>query len=247
MTSRRESIAAAKDSRQRREEWEQRFRKGNDAYFAWLSSIFEGIPSSDIDHAALLEIEDPPGLDDLPDERCRMIGTMCHRSGMDLSDIPDDRVGRGLNYVFNQAFSDMAFDLVDQNVEPELRHEAIASIAILYRDCLERRCTPILSHGSSELGAPLSNFVYMFWDNSPIGSFHPVGGVRDDGPIILNVLARTLDSPSIACVESGLHGLNHMVWYLPEAKGIIERFLERHDIPLPLREYAQAATLGYNQ
>ncbi len=228
----------------RQDAWMQRFREGSDAYRAWLPSIFTG-PRAVGDHwNEAFEDEQQASAD----EWCFRMGAMCARCGTDLHCYSDEALGNGLWCLFSSSISDMTVAVCQPVDDRDLQLAALASIGTLYRDCLEPRCKPVLGHHSSGGRDPLSMATYMMWD---LGL--PLRPEKtDERPVVLHVLASTLDSPNIACIESGLHGLSHFAFRSPEAKAMVQAIIEpflvrRQDIPAELRAYAQAAMLGYCQ
>lgn len=62
---------------------------------------------------------------------------------------------------------------------------------------------------------------------------------------ILDTLARILATPSIACQQSALHGLGHLVDYAGLGSNVIQQYLDEHpDLRSDLREYALNALVG---
>lgn len=228
----------------RQDEWMQRFSSPGDEYFAWLSGVLHYV-TPDNWQDIWVEDDDRPEYDIEPAEACLRLGTLCTRGGTDLAAHNDNVVGRALNFVLGGTFCDLPRALISTDVSPDLRHAAISSVAVLYRDVFEPRCKPVLAHlNQNDDKDDLGFIVYMLWDISPIGYFHPSFETRDDATIVLDVLARVLEGRNVACVESALHGLNHLVWHLPAAEGIIDGYLVRQGIPQELRIYAQTAKLG---
>jgi hypothetical protein len=196
---------------------------------------------SDLDEATLRSVAEACRS---PETTCGLIARLCTSSGTDLSGYTDEIVGRGLHFIFSPDLSAMAFHLIDPQVERQLRVAALTTIKTLYRDCLAVRCTPGLGHQDQGHGA-LDGFAYMFWDTSPIGWFIGSRKGRDDQAVVLEILAEALESKNIACVESALHGINHMVWYVPKAADLVSDYLAKHrEAPGPLRTYALGAALG---
>ncbi len=228
----------------RQDEWIRQFSSPTDDYFFWLSDVLRFV-TPDNWQDIWVEADGRPEDDMEPDEACRRIGTLCTRGGTDLAAHDNNVVGRALNYVLGGTFCDMPRALISPDVSRELRHAAISSVTILYRDVFEPRCKPLLAHlnqGDDE--DDLGFIAYMLWDISPIGFYSEDFSGRDDVDMVLGVLFKTLDSPNIACVESGLHGLNHMVPRISKARDAIDGFLARSDVPDALRTYALGAREG---
>jgi hypothetical protein len=92
----------------------------------------------------------------------------------------------------------------------------------------------------------------MFWDVTPLsGAWSGISKIerRAYYDAIAQVMEKCLSLRNVACVESGLHGLGHMVVDYPAvAEPILDRYLAKLEkIPAELRGYAQAARTGMIQ
>lgn len=127
-----------------------------------------------------------------------------------------------------------------------LRVEFIRSIGSLYTDCFLPRCSRYYSHidQGPEAMRPLNGVCYMLWD---LGVECPaLNGDLEMLDASLDVLSFALALPSVACQESALHGLGHLAYKHSErTMPIVEEYLKRDDLPVELRNYAQAARVGY--
>ncbi len=86
----------------------------------------------------------------------------------------------------------------------------------------------------------------MLWDTTPL-TYCEDRQIRDAiYPAITEVMEFSLTLSNIACIESGLHGLGHMVPYYPEAAKIIARNMHRfRKCDRRIMAYAKAAKTGY--
>jgi hypothetical protein len=176
-----------------------------------------------------------------PEAVVAAIRRLCLNSGEELQKFSDLQVAGGLKYIFNNAFSNYTFDLLDQEVSVDLRSSAFRSLNVLFANCFAPRCSHQLSQGmSAALNNPLNGACYMFWDTSPLSE----GGLD-----ALRVMENSLYLKNIACIESALHGLGH-AFYKNEkyVETIINKFLAfSSDIDERLFAYAKAARTGYIQ
>lgn len=161
-----------------------------------------------------------------------------------LSRYTDWQIAMGIDYIYNPSCSNMAFTIRDGDLQLETRLETIRSIKNLYRDCFETRCLPILGY-LSEQGNELNGLCYMLWDITPIKTCKN----HKDGAAILDtvaeVLSYALTMKNIACLESALHGLGHIVYNFPKASDIIQSFISKSaNIDPRILRYAEAAKTG---
>jgi hypothetical protein len=86
----------------------------------------------------------------------------------------------------------------------------------------------------------------MLWDMDQIQYAAIVPGGEHLVDPVFEVLTGVLALDSIACRESALHGLGHLVWdHRALVQGIIDGFLRAHPgLPEPLADYAQRARYG---
>jgi hypothetical protein len=167
------------------------------------------------------------------------ITRLCENSGEDLKSFTDLQVAGGLEYIFNNSFSDYSFDLLRTDLPGGLRHAFFQSLHTLFERCFAVRCDAILCHGKQEgPDNPLNSVCYMFWDVSPLSK---------GGHDALSVMENSLYLKNPACVESGLHGLGHEAHNNEtRVQSIIDKFLRSHPkIPAELHEYALTARTGY--
>lgn len=135
------------------------------------------------------------------------------------------------------------------HVPIDLQLRWVAAIGDLYEKLFAAVCSEHLSHLDERPAHPLNAPVYMFWDLDVIEGAAIFPDEQKSHHLIepiFRVLERALSLPSIACQESALHGLGHLVHYHPgRAEPIIKRFLDRSSGLRPeLLKYASCALVG---
>lgn len=130
-----------------------------------------------------------------------------------------------------------------------LEHQsaAIASVGVLYADCLAPRLDPARTDTHRGTGRLAQYFAYMLWDASPLGYWHGNGPNDPRVAAFLQMLGKALEIPNAAIIRGVLHGLGHLGGgAAPARERIVRRFLARHGAQLPrsLVEYARAAAEG---
>lgn len=169
-------------------------------------------------------------------------------AGSVLRPFSDAQANQGLHLLIGPG-SDYMLTLQEPTVSHSERLRCIRAMAVLFEKCFSLRCSQHLSHLDEPGANPLNGVCYMWWDILPIhGLIHDQTGHSDSAEIVracLSVMNKTLEIASVACQESALHGLGHWSSIYPDAKAIIDDFLERNDnIPPKLRSYAKAARQG---
>lgn len=133
----------------------------------------------------------------------------------------------------------------NQDIPIEMRERLVGSVATFFRDFFDRRCLSKLSHLDKEYTEPLNGICYMWWEVITWG--------WDKGDLDaerltakdLDVMEAVLHLPNLACKESALHGLGHIVGHSNRAQAIIDRFLKAApDVSPELLQYARAARTG---
>ena len=180
------------------------------------------------------------------------IEQLCKQPKKDLAPYSDDQVGDGLNFIFNNSCSNLSFGIKYAEVPFERQLNALRGLSNLYAEVFEPRCPAVLSSISSEPITPITFICYMFWDICPLSIPGPGTGKEDwleYYKAIAEVMQKSLQLHNVACIESGLHGLGHMVFDNPKvAQPIIEDFLrKRKNLPEALLNYARAAQTGMIQ
>ncbi|MFN7114458.1 MAG: hypothetical protein ACK4PK_08900 [Alphaproteobacteria bacterium] len=152
----------------------------------------------------------------------------------------DWQLAMGLSYIYDPACSDLARTLQCGPAPLSIRLQAVSSMKNIYTDCFELRCLPALGHLSEE-GNELNGICYMLWDVTPIRS-----GSVEIYRAISELLEYVLRLKNIACIESALHGLGHLVYQRPDAAHTIQNFITKSKGLDPrLLRYAEAAKTGY--
>lgn len=222
-------------------------------YADWLSSLFDhdeakgdwrfGFSQDHIEFTPEQVVEDH--IEFTPEQVVDYVTQMFTHYDRDLAHYSDWQLAMGVDYIFDNSCSDYAFDLRDRPVAAEKRIAAILSLKVFFEQCYDKRCVPSLGH-YSEKGNALNGPCYMLWDTTPL-SYCAYREARDAiYPAITEVMEFSLTLSNIACIESGLHGLGHMVPYYPEAAKIIDRNMHRfRKSDRRIMAYAKAAKTGY--
>jgi hypothetical protein len=172
--------------------------------------------------------------------------TMLH-SGSELLRFSDSQLGHGLSPLTDSGRSDVVRSVRDGQHSLERKLGALRSIKCLYQHCLTPRAPQVLGHLSEPADCkPLAYFCYMFWDASPL-DYWPDSTIGPMVyPVVAEVMETALHSPNCAVIESGLHGLGHMVYKYAGATQIIDQFIsQRQSTVRPeLMAYARAARTG---
>lgn len=143
----------------------------------------------------------------------------------------------------------MTHDFKDAPVVFKRKEAALRSLFNLFREVMAPRCAPQQAAFSQEKLAPLNSICYMFWDVTPLsGQWSGVNKVerRAYYDAVAWVMGQCLFSLNPAVVESGLHGLGHMIFDYPGvAAPILDDFLEKNKNRQDhLTNYARAARTG---
>ncbi len=167
-----------------------------------------------------------------------------------LSSYSDEQINQGINFIVFRACSKHFEGLVDQRVDLSLRTRCIRSLENLSHEVFAPRC----SDNVWKYTKPLDGMCHMLWDlvvreastqvDCPDGSY---GFMRDPeiDKEFMDTLVRILAMPSIACQQSALHGLGHLVHDAKLGSDVIQQYLEDHpNLRSDLREYAQRAVAG---
>lgn len=196
--------------------------------------------------------EADPFKDEDPLTAFEFIETLCEAPGKHLAAYSDDQIGQGLNFIFNNSCSNLTHGFKAAPVSFERKEAALRSLFHLFRDVMAVRCSPQQAVGRQEKSAPLNHICYMFWDETPLsGQWNEVTKAerRAYYEAVAWVMQQCLSSPNPAVVESGLHGLGHMVFDYPSvAAPILDAYLDQNKgRPNALINYARAARTGMIQ
>ncbi len=167
----------------------------------------------------------------------------------------DAQVNQSLWYLASNSCSDYMFSLRDEPVSLTSKLKCIQSMETLFESCFAKRCSPHLAHSDLPGTNPLNSICYMWWDVIPIHGLAYHEPLRSDSvPIdeaFLDVIQKVMNMDSIACQESGMHGLGEWCGYYKEINNAaISKFLNRYrwryfkKVPRELREYAAMAMVG---
>lgn len=214
----------------------------NDGLFdAWVDALFnhpEGNGDWRFEYTPKLEEALTPPEELIPEFICRLNQKMREISLY----YSDWQLAMGLSYIYDPACSDLARAVQCGTSPLSIRLQAVSSMKNIYTDCFELRCLPALGHLSEE-GNELNGICYMLWDITPIRS----GGI-EIYRAISGLLEYVLTLKNIACIESALHGLGHLVYQRPDAAHTIQNFITKSKrIDPRLLRYAEAAKTGYIQ
>jgi hypothetical protein len=156
-----------------------------------------------------------------------------------LSCYSDAQIGEGIWFIVFRTCSKHFDGLVDPSVDLGLRTRCIRSLENLSRELFAPRCS---DNGVWYATDPLDQICYMLWDLvvSDTSNIDP-----EIDKVFLDTLARILAIPCIACQQSALHGLGHLVRYTKLGADVIQQFLDDHpNLREDLRKYAQKALVG---
>jgi hypothetical protein len=220
---------------------------------AWLDCYFEPYDNFD----SPWEKFPPGGSGSSPefiatdDEIVDLFAYTMRTAGTGLKRFSDSQVGVGLDNLLNNHFSDVANTVRDGATTNDKKIAALKSLKVLYRDCLAPRAAPVLGHLSEKAPCrPLNGICYMLWDVTPLSYWPDPERGAIMYPVIVEVMESALYSENAAVVESGLHGLGHLVYkFKGPAVAAIDRFLEkrRGQVREELVTYARAARTGMIQ
>jgi len=187
-------------------------------------------------------------LDRPPERALEFVSKLFENPVAYLSCYSDAQIGEGIWFIVFRACSKHFEGLVDPRVDLRVRTRCIRSIENLSRNLFAPRCSDDVRWNDTN---PLDQTCYMLWDFV----------VRDaewstDGPYLtardpeidaefLDTLSSILAMPSIACQQSALHGLGHLVRESQLGSDVIQQYLDTHpNLRDDLREYALRARVG---
>jgi hypothetical protein len=200
-------------------------------------------------------IDEETAFNDSPNDTFFFLETLLLNAKIDLIPYSDEQIGLGLTYVFDNSCSNIINDFKIADIVFERKLKAINSIFGLFRDVLNPRCPSLLAAYSNATLSKISYICYMFWDICPLSSTYGFNfnearksKLFDENYLkaIANVMKQCLGLSNPACIESGLHGLGHMVFNQPQiAVPIIDNFLNSgHCKNNELINYAKNARKG---
>ncbi len=139
--------------------------------------------------------------------------------------------------------------LFREDIPLQARINCITAIEHVFTDLFAKNCTEKLSYLLKDPDpemSPLNSICYMWWDLFPSWGAPDQPHLQKIDEAILEVMAKTLQIPHIACQESAIHGLGH--WHLncaSKTEPIIDQFLATAtNSPTDLLNYAKYARQG---
>jgi hypothetical protein len=177
------------------------------------------------------------------DETAKFVQDFCSRAGRHVEEIGADAVGWMIWYLMGSG-EQVWFEV--EEASQECAEDAILALRHLYERCFAIHLTEWGGVGSAQ--RRLATACYMLWDmDGGLESIPMFKGSKSLAPACYSVLEYALSLDSIACWESALHGLGHIVLRNPEpAQGMIDAFLaaKGRRVPDDLRQYALSARGG---
>lgn len=156
-----------------------------------------------------------------------------------------NQINNGFSYMISNSCSNTMYSLLDVKVPWKKREACFRGISTLFKKLFAKVYTDDLGHLSREGDSP-TFACYMWWDVIPIYARmgHPEQDLIND--VVIEVLRQILQIDSEACMESALHGLGHWQLYLPNQTEpiVIDFLMNRENISIELRSYAEAALCG---
>ncbi len=188
---------------------------------------------------------DEPDFDASPIEWTRIQTVLFAQAGTDLAAYSDEQVGMGLNYLMNNAVSNVPFAAIDPAVPIDEALRMMQAMPALWRQCIG----PRLAHLRVPIGASagrLAFVCYMWFDVWP--TFWQVRQESRWRDALWQVLREMLDVPCREVQVAALHGIGHNARYL-ERQDEIDRVLRAFGLGLApddteLKTYAEAARRG---
>jgi len=158
-----------------------------------------------------------------------------------------DQIDQGLQFLFNNSYSNWMYAFIEPKVPWEARRECIRAIPHLFSAIFAERCSEELSHLDEASENPLNGACYMWWDVLPVHGRAEDPAYAERDREFLDAMQEILLLPSMACQESALHGLGHWSGQYPQyVEAAINRFLAVHPSLRPeLRRYAEQTRIGY--
>jgi hypothetical protein len=181
-----------------------------------------------------------------PDQAVAYLTRLFSDPEMALRWFSDSQIAQGLTYLISTSASGDRGWLYSAAVPANDRISCIEAVASLFTRLFEPRCTPHLSHHDEAEAGPLNGICYMWWDEFPCIGLPSDPHLDALHNAALRTMKTILDSNSLACQESALHGLGHWQHRCPkQVAEIVDDFL-RADRQLDPRivAYAKSARCG---
>jgi hypothetical protein len=209
------------------------------SYEQWLDETF-GRAVTGESYPQFVEREDWP--EPVPDEQAlHYLTRLFEKPEKSLRYFSDRQIACGL-WELGPGDSHCVYN---RDLPIEARERLIGSVETFFRTFFNKRCIPKLSHLDREYTEPLNGICYMWWE---VITWGWAGGDPNADRLRakdLDVMEAVLHLPNLACKESALHGLGHIVGQSDRARSIIERFLaQQNDLGAELERYARSAMTG---
>jgi len=188
---------------------------------------------------------DDPGFDASPLEWVRIQTVLFANSGTDLAPFNDDQVGMGLNYVMNNAISNVPYAASDPSVPIGESLHMLQAMPFLWRDCFGRRLAN-LERPIGDVAGPLAFVCYMWFDVWAASSnLRHEPSWRD---ALWQVFCEMLRVPCREVQVAALHGVGHEGRFLKPQRlidRVVGEFVRGCDpADAELKAYAEAARRG---
>jgi GTP-binding protein len=226
----------------------------SETFDEWLKWVFDHPVADDVNKEWWWHEPDADEggrwLDRPPIPALTFVTKLFENPSVHLAPYSDAQIDQGLWFIVHGANSKHFKWLIDGRVDLGLRKRGIRSIENLSRALFAPRCSDEVIQETK----PLDSICYMLWDMVIEDAYHlhdnsdgTYSEVRD--PDIDKEFARTLGRiiaiPSIACQQSALHGLGHLVRDAQMGCDFIQEYLDDNPNLRPdLREYALKALVG---
>ena len=208
----------------------------------WVSYLFDHPVTDPAWHFDV----DSPYLQVDAERAAELIAETFEASGTLLAPFTDAQLNQGFWFLVSPGNSGYMCCLTAPSVAWSTKQRVLRSFVPLFRDVMAARCSPVLRHLDESGSSTLNSACFMWWDLLPLD--------ESDGPEalpasmrgeVLAVLSELLEIPHDACQESALHGLGHWALWHAEARGVIERFIDRSEgLRVELVAYARMARTG---
>jgi GTP-binding protein len=231
-------------------------RVGSATFDEWVKWVFDhpvAIDGKEDEWYRHLSDEDKGGirLDRRPERALAFVTKLFENPLAYLSRYSDAQIGEGLWFIVFRACSRHFDGLVDARIDLGLRTRCVRSIENLSRELFAPRCSDNIRRNDA---SPLDQTCCMLWDlvvtdanaaELNLDGTHRIVRNPEIDKEFLDTLARILAIPSVACQQSALHGLGHLVRDAKLGSNVIQQFLDGHpSLRTDLREYAERALVG---
>ena len=150
------------------------------------------------------------------------------------------QIATGMDFVFHGGTSDLCFSLQNPDVPIDRRVSVVSGLKTIFTEVFEKHCVEALTD-PDRYSSELNDICFMFWEVTPIMHW----GVKEVNLECIALMSHRLDSPNTVVNKSALHGLGHSVCDYPEARELIEKYIQGriHNFP-GLLDYAHDALRG---